>query len=290
MTSEIEIACSFLGLTLRPPVEGMSIDDLILPLKPKTWEEADQLEPTELLYRTTPVKVCHYMSCERFVQLLRSQRLVFTPQTQQDKDPADGGWPNANHEEATGLNKEYYEKFPMVRNFAMLAKESEIDRRLTYLHCWFEGAYESKTMWSEFAGDGTGVLLCATTSELVQALSPFSADYRFAIDQVKYVDEDVPLLEFVGGLAGRRKFPKFEHESEIRLMATRLPPVDLASLPTILKAPIRLQDCIRAVFLGPAMYKPRREVLKKWIRRVLPKANVLDSNFTGSFYSEGLNF
>lgn len=190
-----------------------------------------------------------YMPLDRFVDLVATQELHFSPLAEYAKsDPFEGYLPRValdglasvlhTHRQdtkdllqsaKTKLPEKWraeFEKRCEVIN-ASVPSQVELYKNITscvQVCCWRIGEHESEAMWKLYAKEG--VAIKTTVEHVTYSLDLSGTAPDVFLGRIKYLDFSAPELKVSdcvsadGGLMGMIKRKAYEHEDEARLMIT----------------------------------------------------------------------
>jgi|APAra7269097080_1048540.scaffolds.fasta_scaffold03553_2 hypothetical protein len=240
------------------------------------------LNDTDVLWR--------YMSLDKFIDLVESQTLYFTPLSTYEKtDPFEGYVPRAAmqaiadvsrsfrdqhlqeiHElghhlssrvapeaahhlkaELQGLREKAESHLPTM---GALAKNISA---CTMVNCWYKSRHESEGMWNLYARNGVAIKTCV--GAMRRAFGCRDEPPVVHIGSVKYVDFSDPDLkpsECVtedGHFLGMIKRIAYEHEKEVRMFVARTRPSNSSDLlqPESMRVEVDVQTMIESVVISP---------------------------------------
>jgi hypothetical protein len=160
------------------------------------------------------------------------------------------------------------------------------DRRLSFIHCWYEGDEENREMWRDFADDGSCVCIVSSTQSLIKAIQPSPKGLVVELDDAHYCGEDEQLPEFLPHLPSMRKDEKFIGENEITLLAEidlQRAPVILETVPDFQEIPVDLSLLIRALIVGPMMCEEYAAALTERLRTIANRVDIRNSVYRGNW-------
>lgn len=197
-------------------------------------------------------KLWRYMTLDKLINLLTTQKLFFTPvYSYKDSDPFEGTLPkvafeamreiflkdrtdsldmaiklrdvfltvnSGSQEELLKLEKlnEAIEKIESI-NKSIPIMTNRIYKS-TLVNCWHQNEFESEAMWRLYSENNKGIAIQTTFQSLVDSID----DQRVFLSEVKYLnfhDENLKPSDCVvnGHLSPLLKRKSFEHEREVRL-------------------------------------------------------------------------
>ena len=179
-------------------------------------------------YPTPPPEAVlwRYMDFTKSVSLLDRSALFFA-RADRLGDPFEGAYTNLNmHPEVQKLLLKGIADAG-IRQFFDYMKKS---RGFTLINCWYEGDFESEAMWRLYIEGKNGIALRTTFGSLSKS---FTCEDSVFIGRVTYTDYDkdiIPLRNALFPYFHKRK--SFEHEHEVRAIATHHPPKDVFEVGT----------------------------------------------------------
>ena len=199
----------------------------------------------------------HYMKFEYFMQILTSKSLRIKRLDTYKDDPLEGLYPEANKRQLSGFDSALFQQLDVVQHPEDRIRRDQFHRQSAYVHCWYAGILENKSMWEEYGDDGRGVCLLTTACRLESSVK-HSADLLTSVSKITYLDGHTPIPTAISFLAFSRKQTKFANEKEIRLIAE----ITLDALPKDAEGhlqipeenrqlPVDLERLIEAVVTGP---------------------------------------
>jgi hypothetical protein len=180
------------------------------------------------------VKLWRYMSLQKLLALLQSERLHFS-QLKLFRDPYEGSVPIAWRSGVLGFRPEL-QFFPGPGEFL---KDTSIGEEL-YMSCWHSNERESAAMWSLYSTEN-GIAIQTTCDRLVHAFR--SCERNIELAAVQYTDITPELMS---GSPWTIKRLSFQHENEVRA-CIRDPH---CKRPGIL-LPVDVEALIEEVFISP---------------------------------------
>ena len=201
-------------------------------------------------------KLWRYMTLDRLINLLDTQKLFFTPiKYYASSDPFEGLLPKASLDAIAGVLKdsqiELIENIIKVKNHALsispLPDEVKSDAALEFdklrgdiesyparmesvyfnlmscvvVNCWHQNDFESEAMWKLYSDSHKGIAIQTTAESLLDSvIDPRSSAIYFS--EIKYINYDSPDLKpgdcvVNGNIGPLLKRTAFQHENEARL-------------------------------------------------------------------------
>lgn len=193
-----------------------------------------------------------YMTLDKLINILSTQKLYFTPLNSYEKtDPFEGVLPKVGLDAMRQLRSSEQEKLlaqaiqfrdKMIENctgkpeqLAIIERlEKEIEKirsfpslmekvsfrifKSTLVNCWHQNEFESEAMWRLYSENNKGIAIQTTFQNLVDSID----DQRVFLSEVNYInfyDKDLEPKDCVvnGHLSPLLKRKSFEHEKEVRL-------------------------------------------------------------------------
>ncbi|NEV75925.1 DUF2971 domain-containing protein [Rhodopseudomonas sp. BR0C11] len=201
-----------------------------------------EVDWTERLWR--------YCTLDRFDNLLRTSSLYFASANQFD-DPFEGAV--AVQTDTPPTDPRYLAMERTEHAFFQL-------KRLTKLHCWHRGDFESDAMWKLYSGESKGIAVCSSPERIRTALKPFRLKPEFGTEdfwcgQVKYID--LTQVRMNSGMLERFYFKHrvFEWEREFRL-AVSLRTAEEFGVPVPedgISISVDLEALVELIFIGPSI-------------------------------------
>jgi len=152
-----------------------------------------------------------YMPLPAFLRLLQTSQLHFT-RADQFNDKWEGIEPEENLKQFIGFVSA---KDP---DFLKRALESRhLFRKLIFLNCWHEAAFESAAMWSLYAGHTCGVTIRSSVKRLADSFRGTPAsDIRYARVRYDHSTHVITENNYYHRFFVKRE--SFNHEREVRLL------------------------------------------------------------------------
>jgi hypothetical protein len=262
-----------------------------------TLEVGKSLKDTDTLWR--------YLSLDKFIDLVESNTLFFTPLAWYSKtDPFEGYVPQIAIETMASISRKYRDQHLVVidrlertiptnappeiqgqlrqlreNTEAHLPTMREVVKNImncTMVNCWNKSEYESEGMWGLYSRGG--VAIKTSVGALRRALSHGDKTPVIHIGSVKYLDFNDPNLKPAdcvsedGHIMCVTKRIAYEHEKEVRMFITRQHAANHAELlkPESMKVPVDLQAILEAVVISPFA----TETLERSVRAVCKWAGV----------------
>jgi hypothetical protein len=229
----------------------------------------------------------HYMKLEYFMKMLASEGLCIKRLDTYDDDPLEGLYPKANQHQLANLDKAFFQELGAVQNPEDLMVSNRIQRQSAYVHCWYAGVSENKSMWEEYGDRGRGVCLRTTACRLESSVR-LCADLLTRVCKITYLDEHTPIPTIIDFLPFSRKETKFAGEKEIRLIAE----IKMEALPKdpnghllipeeTRHLPVSLERLLEAVVAGPNCDQAEVVKLEAAIRTKITSKIVRASELAG---------
>lgn len=229
----------------------------------------------------------HYMKFENFMKMLASENLRTRRLDTYEDDPLEGLYPEANQHRLANLDAALFQQLAAVQNPQDLIVSNQIHRQSAYVHCWYAGVFENKSMWEEYGDNGRGVCLRTTVCRLESSVKPLT-DLLTRVCKITYLDEHTPIPTTISFLPFSRKRTKFAGEKEIRLIAE----IKMEALPKdangylltpeeIRHLPVYLERLLEALVVGPNFDEAEIEKLEAAIRTKIPGKVVRVSQLAG---------
>lgn len=240
----------------------------IAPIRATNTLEADLMEkfqrPLQFDYR-----VSHFLPARYFQLVVKEFGFYLTRADKQSNDPNDSRLPDVNLTEAAGMDQAMAPYLPTTVDPIMTQADYEEHRKRNYLHCWTEGWDESKRLWREFGGNGTGVMLRSTTG-MLRAHFQHHDFLNINLVGCSYWPKHVAVPVRLGNLVAQcRKDERFMWQNETRLVAQLRDAAFAAKMGIHAEPPdgwwlgIRLQQVLSSIVIGPCMSSADRdEVLR----------------------------
>ncbi len=153
--------------------------------------------------------VWRYLDLSKFMSLLETSSLYFT---RSDKfiDPYEGTIPKITVENISKYFSEFENASQMQKDLLNLLT---VNRKLTFINCWYQSEHESDAMWTIFSNNG--IAIQTNIGNLKRSFDATEDDVR--IGTVKYIDYNNEGMYFLNALTPFLfKRVSFEHEREIR--------------------------------------------------------------------------
>lgn len=168
-----------------------------------------------------------YMDFTKFVSLLNKESLFFA-RTDQLGDPFEGSTTTADYSRRLEWIARQSPPDLFAGNALSVSKGKRQARAWTLVNCWHENKYESEAMWKLYARNH-GLAIKTTFRRLSQS---FTCTESIYIGRVDYIDYDTAnTIDTRGDIIVNnmfdsflRKRKSFEHEHEVRAMASCFPP------------------------------------------------------------------
>jgi hypothetical protein len=249
---------------------------------------SSQLAGTARLWR--------YMSLDKFVDLLSTQELFFTPLASfADTDPYEGYLPKVALDAHASINKNIVAQIEnahkqladnLQKRGRTLSDEEQqtLETQLENLrsslcrimpaiaktimvNCWHVNEDESEAMWRLYSENGKAVAIETTLAALSQSIELKESSRVVYIYPVKYLDFFDSNLEprdcvVEGHLAPLLKRRSYQHEREVRAFIAKMAPdprtgADVSFWkPESVRVPIDLQTLVKAVHISPYATAP----------------------------------
>ncbi|MBA8735337.1 DUF2971 domain-containing protein [Chromobacterium violaceum] len=228
-----------------------------------------------------------YMSLDKFINLLDSKTLFFTPISfYSQTDPFEGYMPKVAMDAMADITRRGVEQglsavdeivkcYPVAENDARVqgvrdqwkglipaaGKTFSRITRATVINCWYSGGHESEAMWKLYSQ--SGVAIRTTVGSIKAAFDLGGSDVQtIHMGKVKYVDFNSPDLvprDCVtedGHLMGMIKRISYSHENEVRMMFTPdfkldVSENDLEHEPVPYHIPIDVERLIEGIVMPP---------------------------------------
>lgn len=242
------------------------------------------LPPETILWR--------YMSLDKFIDLLSTGELYFTPVSSYiNSDPFEGLLPKVAQDAMAGIFKNSVDGFnetikpleEMINasqgpNLENARRDLELLRKTINTHlpmmektyfaimksvtvnCWHKNKTESEGMWRLYSDLNKGIAIQTNLARLIEAIT---ADNYIVISEVKYIDYLDPTLTpqdcIVNGNFGPYlKRLSFAHENEVRM--TISPPFDHKNIDNHKPSGVRIMvdplKLIEKVYISPYVSQP----------------------------------
>jgi hypothetical protein len=181
--------------------------------------------------------VWRYMEIEKFRSLISERALYFRRIDLLD-DPFEGSLPNGNR--GSQISQEYDSRGKMVDYYRTqginvtreilnemygkpISGPSVLERfrRIHFVNCWHINEHESVAMWSLYLKTGKGIAIKTNMHNLINCLN---TEIDIHIGKVKYVDyriDKLPEHNVLNFLMSKQI--QYQHENELRMLATYLP-------------------------------------------------------------------
>jgi hypothetical protein len=241
-------------------------------------------------------RLWRYMSLDKFVDLLSTQELFFTPLASfANTDPYEGYLPkvaldahasvnknivaqmeNAHRELADSLQKRGRtladeEKQALETQLELLRSSFRLlmpaIAKTIMVNCWHESEEESEAMWRLYSENGKAVAIETTLAALSRSIELKNSSQVVHIYPVKYLDFFDSTLEphdcvVEGHLAPLLKRRSYQHEREVRAFIAKMAPdprtgADVSFWkPEPVRVPIDLQTLVKAIYISPYARAP----------------------------------
>ncbi len=200
------------------------------------------------------ISLWRYMSIDKFIDLLSSQKLFLTPLAYyQSSDPFEGFVPKVAHEATMKIfldriqevevaskqveklilesvsspTEQQSEAIEKMRTMLKAHRESLIPLnnkvyKSTCVHCWYHSESESEAMWKLYSDSGKGIAVKTSVSSLIESLNMCKPEVPLRLGRVKYLDflsDKLTPKDCVtdGVTSPLLKRKEYEHENEVRL-------------------------------------------------------------------------
>jgi hypothetical protein len=196
-----------------------------------------------------------YMTLDKFINLLETSELFFTPLALYMKgDPFEGLLPEvARNMTAGAINiirkkmlceikkaENHFSSLPdsllqeaklrelIIHKEQLIENDQNMNTLYLYymksisVNCWHENDQESEAMWRLYNDSNEGIAIKSSVSSINNSFANSNQDYEIKIGKVKYIDYFNPLLTYGdclvdGDIAPLLKRKSFSHEIEVRL-------------------------------------------------------------------------
>lgn len=234
-------------------------------------------DPETILWR--------YVSMPQFIDMLERNALWFTQLGSLD-DPFEG----VPHDETLRMHREVndYLRGLLIEKSGMSAEQAAAwpappvahPRDFTYANCWHMNAYESLAMWSTYGSKG--IAIRSTFNRLAQSFREVPQPVFIGV--VTYRDRRDPRSadDLLGNLLlfATRKGMSYEHERELRVVATQAPVLDFPPTfaPGIRVEPVDLDALIDSVHVAPGTPGWIKELVRRILDRYGINKELVDSD------------
>lgn len=241
-------------------------------------------------------KLWRYVSLDKFVDLLSTSELFFSPLASfAQTDPFEGYLPSVALDAYASISRKYVEdlershqqlaiyranqEFPLTEEEIVKLRASADDLRTSLrrllpaiaktimVNCWYASDSESEAMWRLYAENGKAVAIETTFDALNEAIQMRDYPALVHIYPVKYLDFFDPALKPLdcvveGHLAPLLKRRSYEHEREVRAFIVKMAPDPRAGAdvgfwqPTSIRLPVDVKTLVRAVHISPYAKDP----------------------------------
>ena len=249
---------------------------------------SSQLPGTARLWR--------YMSLDKFVDLLSTQELFFTPLASfSNTDPYEGYLPKVALDAHASINKNivaqmesaHKERAETLQKQGRTLSDREkqtLETQLEHLrssfrlflpaiaktimvNCWHASEDESEAMWRLYSDNGKAVAIETTLVALSRSIELKDSSHVVHINPVKYLDFFDSTLKppdcvVEGHLAPLLKRRSYQHEREVRAFIAKMAPDPRAGAdisfwkPEPTRLPIDLQTLVKGIYISPYATAP----------------------------------
>jgi hypothetical protein len=249
---------------------------------------SSQLPGTARLWR--------YMSLDKFVDLLSTQELFFTPLASlSNTDPYEGYLPKVALDAHASINKiiveqmesahkELAEHLQKQRRTLSDREKQTLETQLEHLrssfrlflpaiaktimvNCWHASEDQSEAMWRLYSDNGKAVAIETTLVALSRSIELKDSSHVVHIYPVKYLDFFDSTLRppdcvVEGHLAPLLKRRSYQHEREVRAFIAKMAPDPRAGAdisfwkPEPARLPIDLQTLVKGIYISPYATAP----------------------------------
>lgn len=271
-----------------------------------TLEIGKSLKDTDVLWR--------YLSLEKFIDLVESKTLFFTPLAWYSKtDPFEGYMPQAGMEAMASISRKYRDQHvdaleklaqmlpedaaPQIRKLRENAESHVPTMKALFknisaclmVNCWYRSAHESEGMWGLYSKGG--VAIRTSVGALKSAISDGEQSPAIHVGAVNYIDfsdESLKPSDCVtedGQLMGMIKRISYAHEQEVRMCITRDREKGRLELqePAPTRVSVSVDKLLEAVVISPfagELINRSVRAICKWSgvnENIVSKSNLLDN-------------
>lgn len=227
-------------------------------------------------------RLWRYMSIPKFLFLLNERSLYFS-RSDSFNDPYEGAATDLDLLNQQNRRKEfilYCEENGIKYNPNYLSKVSPDDlypffRKYVAINCWHENQFESAAMWDLYCNKSEGIAVVTTWNRLKESIQD---DQSIFLGRVKYIDRSKQITKennIMNVYIQKRK--SFEHEREVRAIATKFSDERDSKFPTKINTDIEtitgglaisvnLQVLIKKIYIAPTApvwhYKLIKDIIK----------------------------
>lgn len=212
------------------------------------------------------IQLVHFLSIERFKQLLESNLLHLSRIDGYADDTTECLYPQINLEKSSNMNVQIEDAFRMTPDRFARYNECLVMRKMTYVHCWFKGDSSNEYMWNKYGDVGRGVCLQGSTHRLRSNIFFNHNKFVGNVCECVYCDPDEVMPDVVSWFPAIRKDKqRFGMEQEIRFLIrhsiNKIPhSTSLDQFPAFQKLTVNLGGLIESIYLGPSMDSSEREL------------------------------
>lgn len=240
-------------------------------------------------------KLWRYMSLDKFIDIISSEELYFSPLTSYNKtDPYEGLLPKValnafssiikdefdrlneslkplfavmeeNEKKGIPTSKEDKERIQalnkmMGEHLPQMEKTYFLVMSSVTVNCWHQNDFESEGMWRLYSDDNKGIAIQTTVKNLVESII---TDKHVMVSEVKYIDYFDKKLTPADCVTNGRTIPylkrnSFAHEKEVRLSIT--PNFNykdvLSHKPQGIRVKINPSKLIEKIYISPYVSEP----------------------------------
>ncbi|QBX80588.1 DUF2971 domain-containing protein [Citrobacter tructae] len=252
----------------------------------KNFQLSPTLQPETKLWR--------YMSLDKFIDILASEELYFTPLSHYSRsDPYEGLLPRIildafshvirdNFEELASKIQPFLDvleddksgitisdednaniqnlKNMMSEHFTKIEEGYFTVMNSVTVNCWHQNDFESEGMWRLYSDDNKGIAIQTSVQSLIDAIS---CDEHIAINEVKYIDYLDDNLTISDCITNGRTVPylkriSFAHEKEVRLSITpKITPENIEKhTPKGIRVKVSPSKLIEKIYISPYVSQP----------------------------------
>ncbi|HDG1710098.1 DUF2971 domain-containing protein [Kluyvera ascorbata] len=264
----------------------------------KNYQLSPTLQPDTKLWR--------YMSLDKFIDIIDSEELYFTPLSYYSKsDPYEGLLPRIildafsnvirdSFDDIRGKIQPFLDIIEERRNKGIIISDKDeinlqkltrmIDEHLPKIeegyftvmssvtvNCWHQNDFESEGMWRLYSDDNKGIAIQTSVQSLIDAIS---TDEHIAINEVKYIDYFDDKLTVGDCITNGRTIPylkrkSFAHEKEVRLSITpKLTPENIDNhIPKGIRVKISPAKLIEKIYISPYVSQPYPSAILALIKK-----------------------
>jgi len=218
--------------------------------------------------------IWRYLTLEKFLDLILNSELFFTNLTRLT-DKYEGTMYESNYRIAMSAAKKYDNSKEVIEEIIQEQREINNLRNFTLVNCWTLKRHESFALWKIYVGNGPGVAIRTTISNLKRSINETKQNFDedISLAEVKYKDKlDYSFSRIEATIT---KKPYYDFENEMRLIIFNFPLTDDGyEVPYDLtigrKVKINTEILISSLYISPFINQNYRQTVFDTIVKLAP--------------------